>query len=76
LLVIASYLNANVTQLLEPNKCEGWQWIQWDKLERLAKEQHDGKGEETLFNPMVGFVAQRNGFNPYTTLLKAEAEKQ
>lgn len=33
---------------LEPNKCEGWQWIPWDEVIRMDSSH--------LFEPMVSFI--------------------
>lgn len=44
-------------QLLEPNKCEGWEWISWETM----VEWHSGTGEKgnALFQPMSDLLQQR-----------------
>lgn len=54
---------------MEPNKCEGWQFISWPQLREYAEQdmqaaEDDGK---MLFKPMVHFVQQR-GFDPFKRL--------
>jgi hypothetical protein len=55
---------------MEPNKCEGWQFISWPQLCEFADQdmqalEHDKK---LLFQPMVEFVTQR-GFDPFKALI-------
>ncbi|MBP9731978.1 MAG: NUDIX domain-containing protein [Candidatus Magasanikbacteria bacterium] len=38
-------------QILEPEKCAGWEWFKWEEL------------PEPLFLPIVNIV--KNGFNPF-----------
>ncbi|KAJ5272768.1 hypothetical protein N7478_007893 [Penicillium angulare] len=49
-------------QILEPEKCEAWQWTSWDELEANADAQIQGgldfKGP-VLFSPIVALFQQR-----------------
>ena len=58
--------NQDQPQILEPDKCEGWEWVSWQELVQWAKKQiEDGAGmERTLFTPMVSLVTQRPGVLP------------
>lgn len=54
-------------QLLEPNKCEGWEWISWDTMLDWYKDYHsENKRAEknVLFTPMADLVEQRPGVRP------------
>lgn len=54
-------------QLLEPNKCEGWNWISWDTMLGWYKDGQSGshKGSENvLFLPMADLIEQRPGLTP------------
>ena len=57
---------------MEPDKCEGWQWITWSQLQEYAA-QDLGSGEDDkkmLFKPMVHFATQ----NEYEHLLPSGRE--
>ena len=56
---------------MEPNKCEGWQFITWDQLRAYAEQdiQAADDDQKMLFKPMVHFV-QQHGFDPYKRLLE------
>lgn len=54
-------------QLLEPNKCEGWEWIDWQTMLSWCKNAQSGTGqsnENVLFLPMIDLVEQRPGLEP------------
>lgn len=54
--------------VLEPDKCEGWEWMEWkDLLGLVAKQASDRQpalGERKLFLPMISLVQQRPGLLP------------
>lgn len=64
-------------RVMEPEKCAGWEWIEWADLERWAGLQAtrgheadgrdgDGDGEaRRLFSPMVELLRQRPGVVPW-----------
>ncbi|KAH6716740.1 NUDIX hydrolase domain-like protein [Leptodontidium sp. MPI-SDFR-AT-0119] len=57
-----------VPEVLEKEKCEGWEWIKWEEL--VALVERDGMGEETqrrLFVPLLNLVRQRPGVVPHLT---------
>ena len=60
-------------RLLEPNKCDGWEWMKWetmlewvDEQAKLEAEHNRGSGisGNQLFAPMVDLVQQRPGCRP------------
>lgn len=57
---------------MEPNKCEGWQWITWAQLREYAESdlQSSEEGKKMLMKPMVEFVVQR-AFDPFKVLQDA-----
>ena len=60
---------------MEPNKCEGWQFITWPQLQAYAEQDFQGTDEaqKMLFKPMVHFV-QQHGFDPYRKLQEIAAQ--
>eukprot|EP01038_Epipyxis_sp_PR26KG_P010590 gene10590-14227_t len=42
--------------LMEPNKCEGWIWMNWDSIVEMRTQK-----EETLFEPLIQFIDQLQG---------------
>ena len=55
-------------EILEPNKCEGWEWWSWEKLLKHVKEaEAAGEGqvlETQLFLPFLNLVHQYPGLLP------------
>ncbi|KAG9232372.1 NUDIX hydrolase domain-like protein [Amylocarpus encephaloides] len=59
--------NETEPQVLEPNKCEFWEWASWEQLMgwvKMADETGEGKSEVDLFLPLVNLVRQRPGIIP------------
>jgi 8-oxo-dGTP diphosphatase len=58
----------DVPDVLEPHKCEGWDWVTWkDLLSLMEKEnqaQDDDVLERRLFLPLLNLVRQRPGIIP------------
>jgi hypothetical protein len=61
---------------MEPNKCEGWQFIKWSQLCDFAEQDLAASTDDKkmLFQPMVEFVTQR-GFDPFEALQKEMRRK-
>ncbi|KAF2834419.1 hypothetical protein M501DRAFT_944167 [Patellaria atrata CBS 101060] len=52
-------------QLLEPDKCEGWEWISWEDLLDWVSRQRNGEViDRRLFDPFLNLIAQRPGIFP------------
>ncbi|CZT06329.1 related to ADP-ribose pyrophosphatase [Rhynchosporium agropyri] len=52
-------------EVLEENKCEGWEWCRWSEL--VGMVEGDAKGEsggKKLFVPLVNLMRSRAGFVP------------
>ncbi|KAL2061605.1 hypothetical protein VTL71DRAFT_6982 [Oculimacula yallundae] len=52
-------------EVLEKEKCEGWEWCRWEELVKMVEK--DGEGVERkreLFVPLVNLVRQRPGVIP------------
>lgn len=63
--------------LLEPDKCEGWDWMQWSTLLEWCEHQSQENSaafpvdtSKLLFDPMIALVRQRPGLHP-SLLMKA-----
>ncbi|EED17141.1 NUDIX domain protein, putative [Talaromyces stipitatus ATCC 10500] len=54
--------------VLEPHKCESWDWFNWEDLEFAVGKQNDLKDgdvlEKPLFLPLVNLLRQRPGALP------------
>ncbi|OGM50129.1 hypothetical protein ABOM_001259 [Aspergillus bombycis] len=55
-------------QLMEPEKCDAWEWVAWEEIVALANDAMAGEdnGKEKLFSSLVNLVEQRPGFSPCT----------
>jgi 8-oxo-dGTP diphosphatase len=55
-------------RVMEVDKCEGWEWSEWEELVRLVEREREGKDgevlERRLFQPLVDLVVQRPGVIP------------
>jgi 8-oxo-dGTP diphosphatase len=55
-------------QLLEPDKCEGWQWVEWAEMLAWVKAQLEAKNTEPpskrVFAPVLHLLQQRPGVIP------------
>ncbi|KIW03499.1 uncharacterized protein PV09_05266 [Verruconis gallopava] len=62
-------------KVMEPNKCECWQFITWPQLREYAEQdlQASDNDVKMLFKPMVHFVTQR-GFDPFKALMSMEEQ--
>lgn len=48
-------------QLLEPEKCEKWEWVSWDELKTFGQAGSEFEGRE-LFLPVTSLFEQRPDF--------------
>ncbi|KAH8674150.1 NUDIX hydrolase domain-like protein [Xylariales sp. PMI_506] len=64
--------NADEPRVMEPDKCEGWEWVTWaDLMGWIERELAVGRGEieaqsleRRVFEPLVNLVRQRPGLVP------------
>lgn len=55
-------------RVMEVDKCEGWEWCEWEEMVRLVERERGLKEGEVLgrrlFQPLVDLVVQRPGVVP------------
>jgi 8-oxo-dGTP diphosphatase len=55
----------NRTQLLEPDKCEGWEWIRWEEVKAFAAKEEAGASDgRKFFLPILNLIEHRPGVDP------------
>lgn len=61
----------------EPEKCGGWEWVDWESLvkwveeEGKEEEEEENKGDgmrKKVFTPLISLIRQRPGLVPSTAL--------
>lgn len=45
-------------EVLEPDKCDGWEWVSWKELKEWIKVAADAR-ERKPFIPLINLVGQR-----------------
>ena len=50
-------------EVLEPHKCEAWEWASWEDVKQEA-EAESGNAEKKLFTPLSNLIRQRPGLKP------------
>lgn len=48
---------------MEPDKCEGWEWVSWEDAKRYSHSQTHPEARR-LFLPILDLIKQRVGFDP------------
>lgn len=68
LMVCARENDEDQPEDLEPENCEGWEWVSWDQLVGWAKEGDEARGDDgkarRLFTPIISLLTQRPGVMP------------
>lgn len=56
----------------EPEKCGGWEWVDWESLVKwVEEEEEENKGDgmrKKVFTPLISLIRQRPGLVPCTAL--------
>jgi 8-oxo-dGTP diphosphatase len=63
--------DSDLPEVLEPDKCEGWEWVSWEDMMKMVKKAHEARDgeilEKKLFIPILNLVKQRPGLVPTLT---------
>lgn len=57
----------------EPEKCGGWEWVDWESLVKWVEEEGKEENKEDgmrkkVFTPLISLIRQRPGLVPSTAL--------
>lgn len=59
----------------EPEKCGGWEWVDWESLVKWVEEEGEEEEEnkedgmrKKVFTPLISLIRQRPGLVPSTAL--------
>lgn len=56
----------------EPEKCGGWEWVDWESLVKwVEEEEEENKGDgmrKKVFTPLISLIRQRPGLVPCCTV--------
>lgn len=58
----------------EPEKCGGWEWVDWESLVKWVEEEGEEEGikgdgmRKKVFTPLISLIRQRPGLVPCCTV--------
>lgn len=52
----------------EPEKCGGWEWVDWESLVKWVEEEEEDGMRKKVFTPLISLIRQRPGLVPSTAL--------